>query len=97
MTKTENDLPRETVASSMQQLQNSLNAFELYGPGSLVPEISPKFDLALMLSVRIQRQLAGLQLLMVRDWRAQGASWDEIGLAMSMSKQAAWERFSKLL
>jgi hypothetical protein len=30
----------------------------------------------------------------VRDARAQGCTWAEIGQALAMSKQSAWERFS---
>lgn len=30
----------------------------------------------------------------VRLARQQGASWDEIGKALGVSRQAAWERFS---
>lgn len=31
---------------------------------------------------------------MVEELRSRGASWDAIGKALDMSRQAAWERFS---
>lgn len=31
----------------------------------------------------------------VREARDQGATWDDIGAACGVSRQAAWERFSK--
>lgn len=30
----------------------------------------------------------------VRAWRATGATWQEIGDALGITRQAAWERFS---
>jgi hypothetical protein len=32
----------------------------------------------------------------VQEARLQGASWEEIGTALGMSRQAAWERFRSL-
>ena len=42
-------------------------------------------------SVKVEKGLRDL----VRAARAQGHSWTEIGMAMGMTKQAAWRRFTK--
>ena len=42
-------------------------------------------------SIKIEKGMRDL----VRVARAQGHSWTEIGLAMGMTKQAAWRRFTK--
>ena len=42
-------------------------------------------------SIKIEKGLRDL----VRAARAQGHSWTEIGMAMGMTKQAAWRRFTR--
>ena len=42
-------------------------------------------------SIKIEKGIRDL----VKAARAQGHSWTEIGLAMGMTKQAAWRRFTK--
>lgn len=45
--------------------------------------------------VRSEEQLEGLRRRHVAKARRAGATWDEIGDALGMSRQAAWEYFSK--
>ncbi|MDP3972554.1 MAG: hypothetical protein Q8P61_06565 [Candidatus Nanopelagicales bacterium] len=45
---------------------------------------------------RLMTELEPLAGLLVRESRIRGASWQDIGQAMGISKQSAWERFSSI-
>jgi hypothetical protein len=36
-------------------------------------------------------------ILYVRAWRSEGATWQEIAQALGVTRQAAWEKYSKLV
>lgn len=72
----------------------------LYTDGCIgVPSIIEQFDrdastLNLLAAVDGLRGAADRATrLLVRSARAEGASWSQIGAALRMTKQAAWERF----
>jgi len=45
---------------------------------------------------RLINELEPLAGLLVRENRIRGASWQDIGDAMGISKQSAWERFNSI-
>ena len=53
--------------------------------------------LAVYATTRLQADAETQQLEAVRMAKAAGFSWDEIGDALGMSKQSAWEKFADLL
>lgn len=90
------DVPHSWVSVS-PHVEATVLAEEVTRIGEAISNLSGYMsDEALTNFAELKRATAALELALVRLNRADGESWETIGLALGISRQAAHERFSKL-